>query len=112
MADMLAFTTQNFEQEVLKADGLVLVDFYATWCTHCKRLDTVLRSFGDTYVGRVKMGKVDVYVQQPLPQQYRIHNTPTVLFFRNGQEVARLAGSGAREHVKERLDQLLAAPAA
>jgi len=108
MSEILAFTTDNFENEVLKAEGLVLVDFYATWCSHSKRLDAVLREAVGLYAGRVKMGKVDVFKDNPLSQKYRILSTPTVVFFRNGEEAARMVGSGVRDHLKEKIEELLA----
>ena len=108
MSEMLMFTNASFEDEVLKAEGLVLVDFFATWCTHSKRLRSILREVAELHEDRLKIGKLDVFTEHPLPQKYRILTTPTVLFFRNGEEVARMAGPAAREHLKDKVEELLA----
>jgi thioredoxin 1 len=112
MADVLAFTTDNFEQEVLQAEGLVMVKFYATWCSHCRRARQLIRSIAETYEGRLKVGKVDVFDDNELSTRYRIFTTPTVIFFRNGEEVARVVGSGVREGLQQRVEELLGAPGA
>jgi len=109
MAEILVLNTDNFEDEVLKADKLVLVIFHATWCTHSKRLLTVAREVVDLYAERLKIGSVDVFTEHPLPQQYRIFHTPTALFFRDGEETVRMAGSGVREHLKDKIEELLSA---
>ena len=109
MSEIVAFTAANFEEEVLKAEGLVLVNFHATWCTHSKRLASVLREVAELYAGRMKAGKLDVFSEQPVPQQHRIFHTPTGLFFRDGQEVARMSGASVREHLKDKLEDLFAA---
>lgn len=109
MAEILALKSDTFETEALKAEGLVLVCFHATWCTHSKRLLTVIREVTDLYADRMKMTSVDVFTEHPVPQQYRIFHTPTVIFFRNGEEVLRMAGSGVREHLKDKIEEILAA---
>ena len=109
MAEILVFTAASFEEDVLKAEGLVLVEFCSSWCTHSKRLTTMLRATAEVYTDRMKFGTLDVFDEKPLPQQYRIFTTPTVLFFRGGEEIGRLVGSGAREHLKDKIEELLAA---
>jgi len=109
MPELLTFTAASFEEDVLKAEGLVVVEFHATWCTHSKRLTTLLRSTMELYDERVKFGRVDVFDEHPLPQQYRIFHTPSLLFFRNGEEIARLASAAAREHMKDKLEELAGA---
>ena len=106
MAEVLAFTDANFEEEVLKAEGLVIVVFHATWCSHSRRASTLIQSLADTYDGRAKVGKLNVFTDNESSTKYRIFTTPTVIYFRNGEEVARLVGANVRENVKEKTEEL------
>ena len=109
MAEILAFTDANFEEEVLKDEGLVAVEFVASWCTHCRKLNPTIRTLAETYAGRLKLGKVDVFTETAVTKECRILSTPSVLFFRGGAEIARLVGSNVRDHLKERLAELVGA---
>jgi len=109
MGQVAAINTANFEQEVAKAEGLVLVDFFAPWCSHSRRASPVMESLATAYEGRVKVGKLDVFADNTLSVKYRIFSTPTVIVFKNGAEVARIAGSAVREGIQPKLDALLAA---
>lgn len=109
MADVLAFTDANFEEEVLKSDVPVLVEFYATWCTHCRRIKSLIDEAAEKYEGRLKVGKLDVFTEDEAPRKYRILSTPTVVIFRNGEEAMRFVGSAVRDGLKERLDEVVPA---
>jgi len=91
-ANTLEFTDANFEAEVLKSQQPVLVDFWADWCTPCKMLTPTIDALAGKYVGRVKVGKVDVTVQKQVSAQYQIMSIPTVLLFKNGQIVKAFRG--------------------
>ena len=107
MAEVLAFTDANFEEEVLKSDVPVLVEFFATWCTHCRRIKSLIDETAQKYEGRLKVGRVDVFAEDEVPRKYRILSTPTVIVFRNGEEAVRLVGSAVREGLKDRLEDML-----
>ena len=106
MAELPAFTDASFQEEALKAEGLVVVEFWATWCNHCRKIRRTVQGLAETYADRIKMGRVDVFTEKEVTQQLRIFSTPTVLFFRDGLEVSRLVGSDVRDHLKERLEEL------
>ena len=82
----------NFEQEVLLAQGLVLVDFWATWCGPCKMLSPVLAAFAEEKAGVLKVCKVNVDEQDALAERYHIESIPTLLLFRDGKLVKSAVG--------------------
>ena len=82
----------NFEEEVLKANGKVLVDFWATWCGPCRMLAPTVSAVAEKYAGKVKVCKCDIDENIPLAEKYGIEVIPTLVVFENGAEVARNMG--------------------
>lgn len=83
---MKMVTSENFEQEVLKAGEPVLVDFFATWCMPCKMFAPTLEAVAEAYEGKVKVVKVDVDEATPLAQKYRVMSIPTLKLFVGDEE--------------------------
>lgn len=86
----------NFEVEVLKNKGIVLVDFFATWCGPCKMTGPIIDQLAEE-VKNVKFVKVDVDQNQELSSQYQIFSIPTFLIFKNGQVVGQFVGAQSKE---------------
>ena len=86
----------NFETEVLKNKGVVLVDFYATWCGPCKMTGPIIEQLADE-IKNVKFVKVDVDQNQELSSQYQVFSIPTFLIFKNGQVVDQFVGAIGKE---------------
>ncbi len=103
MAEIKQLTKDNFEQEVLKSDKTVLVDFWASWCAPCMMLTPVIHEIADELGDDVKIGKVNVDEEQELSMQYGISSIPTLLVFRNGEIVNAAVGLRAKEHIIEML---------
>ena len=82
----------NFEEEVLKAETPVLVDFWATWCGPCRMLAPTVSAIAEKYAGKVKVCKVDIDENIPLAEKYGIEVIPTLILFKNGEEKARKIG--------------------
>lgn len=101
------FTTENFEEEVLKADIPVLVDFYAEWCGPCKMMAPVLQQIANEYQGRIKVGKCDTDENMSLAQKYRVSSIPNLQLFKAGKPVANYVGFMKAEELKAKLDQEL-----
>ena len=78
-------TTENFEEEVLKSDLPVLVDFYADWCNPCKMMAPVVEELAEKMEGKLKVGKCDISANMPVAQKYRVANSPTFKIFKNGE---------------------------
>lgn len=85
------FNKEGFDKAL--ADGqLMLVDFWADWCGPCKMLGPVIEALGDEYEGKAIVGKINVDDEQELAIRYGVMSIPTVIVFKNGQEVARKVG--------------------
>ena len=86
-------TQQNFQEEVVKADVPVLVDFFATWCGPCQMLAPVLEEVAEEVEGRAKVVKVDVDEEQQLASLYGVMSIPTLLVFKNGEVAEQSVGA-------------------
>ncbi|HWB57888.1 MAG TPA: thioredoxin [Chthoniobacteraceae bacterium] len=84
-ANVITVTESNFDQEVLKSNLPVVVDFWATWCVPCKMIAPILDEVANEKVGSVKIGKVDVEDNPQLAARFGIRGVPTLLFFKNGE---------------------------
>ena len=85
-------TSENFQEQVIKSSVPVLVEFGATWCQPCKRLEPELEKLKTVWAGRVRIGKVDVDVDPDLAMQFQIMGVPTVILYKNGQAMQRITG--------------------
>jgi thioredoxin 1 len=100
-------TDQNFATEVLQATGPVLVDFSATWCGPCKKLEPVVDSIATEYAGRVKVVKVDVDRSQATAAKFAVMSVPTLIFFRDGQVRDQAIGVLSRQQIADKLARVL-----
>ncbi|MCX6785118.1 MAG: thioredoxin [Candidatus Komeilibacteria bacterium] len=103
----IIFTDQNFEQEVFKNPGVALVDFYASWCGPCKIQGPIVEQLAVEYVGKAKIGKLDVDANNQIASQFQVMSIPTIIIFKNGQPKERLVGLQATEKLRAKLDELL-----
>lgn len=100
-------TLANFDKEVLQAEGLVLVDFWAPWCPPCRILAPLIDKLAVEYHGKVKIVKVSVETEEELAQKYQIMSIPALFFFKKGQVVGKLTGALPEEIIKEKINSLL-----
>ena len=99
------FTSDNFEEEVLKSDVPVLVDMFATWCGPCKMMAPVVAQLAEEYEGTVKVGKLDIDQNVDIVAQYKIMSVPTFLVIKDGEVVKKLIGAVSKEELVEAIDQ-------
>ena len=104
----LEFNDSNFETEVLKSPTPVLVDFWAPWCMPCKVLGPTIDALADRYAGKVKIGKLDVDVGQDVAMKYNVSAIPTIIIFKNGQQVKRFTGAARQEDLAAAVDAAMA----
>lgn len=95
----IVITKENFNSEVLKAEGTVLVDFWATWCGPCRMLSPIVDEVASEHPD-VKVGKINVDEQPELAQQFGIMSIPTLLVFKNGEKVQESIGLIPKEKVE------------
>jgi thioredoxin 1 len=91
--DVVILKDSTFEQEVLKSDTPVLVDFWAVWCGPCKAIAPVVEDLAAKYKGKLKVAKMDVDENQVVAQQYGIRSIPTLLVFKGGRVVDTVMGN-------------------
>ncbi len=96
----ITLTKENFEQEVLKSDRPVLVDFWASWCGPCQALAPTVDEVAEEQTA-VKVGKVNVDDQPELARQYRVMSIPTLMVFRDGGLSRREVGGRSKEEILE-----------
>lgn len=92
--------SENFENEVLKSDKTVLIDFYADWCGPCKMLSPIVEQFANEN-DNVKVVKIDVDAEQEIAIQYGVMSIPTLVVVKNGQEVNRVVGLVSKGQIEE-----------
>ena len=99
---VVQFTTQNFDEEVLKSDVPVLVDFWATWCGPCKMQGPIVEELAQEVSG-VKIGKLETDDNSEIAERYGIMSIPTLMVFKNGEIAAKAVGVQQKEQLKEML---------
>ncbi|MBI4650938.1 thioredoxin [Candidatus Desantisbacteria bacterium] len=97
--NLINFTDANFEEEALKADILVIVDFWAPWCGPCRMVGPLVEELAREYKGKIKVGKFNVDENSQIPARYRIRSIPTIMFFKNGQMVKEIVGAVPKHHI-------------
>lgn len=99
---IIDLTKENFQAEITKSDNPVLVDFWAVWCGPCQMMAPILHEL-ETEMPDVQIGKVNVDEQMDLARQFRVVSIPTLIIFKNGQEVQRMVGVTSKEELKDAL---------
>ena len=89
---VLKITSENFEQEVLKAAQPVVIDFWASWCGPCKMFSPIVEEFAEENEGKVKVGKVNIDDEPDLASRFGVMSIPTAILFKNGQAVQSMVG--------------------
>ena len=108
MTAQLNVTDDDFDQEVLRAELPVLVDFWAEWCGPCHALEPVVEELAEEYGGKVKFVKMDTEQNFDVPARYGIRSLPTLLVFKGGQQVEQLMGLRPKVDLKRSLEKALA----
>src|ERR1700722_16171142 len=100
----LAFTDASFDQEVLKSEVPVLVDFWAEWCGPCRQIGPTIDALATDYAGKAKVGKVDGDANGGVAMRYNVRSIPTLLVFKGGQVVEQRVGSAGKSDIQKMID--------
>lgn len=101
------FSDQNFEEEVLKSDKPVMVDFWAPWCGPCQMMGPIIEELAKDFGEKAKIGKLNVDENNQTSSKYDIMSIPCIKIFKNGQEVQNFVGVQSKEVLKSELEKLI-----
>lgn len=95
--NIITVTKDNFDQEVLKSEQPVLVDFWASWCGPCRAVAPLMEQLAEEFEGKAKVAKVNVDDEGELAGKFRVLSIPTVMLFKGGQMVEKIIGARSKE---------------
>ena len=99
----LKITRENFENEVMKSNIPVLIDFWAPWCGPCRMMGPVIEQLADEYEGKAKVGKVNVDEEGELSQAFGVMSIPTIVLIKDGKVVKQAVGARPKTEVEAML---------
>lgn len=107
MSSAAEVTTQSFEQEVLKSDIPVMVDFWAEWCGPCKMLAPAVDAIAEEFAGKLKVLKLDIDKDAAVASKYGVMSIPTLIIFKGGTIAEQIIGNQTKQKIIEKIQQHL-----
>ncbi|WP_010248269.1 thioredoxin [Acetivibrio cellulolyticus] len=103
--NVTVITKDNFEQEVLKSEKAVLVDFWAPWCGPCRAVGPIVDELASEYNGKAKISKLNVQDENELAAKFRVMSIPTIMIFKNGDVVEKVVGARSKSELSSLIDK-------
>ena len=100
-------TTASWDKEILEAESLVMVDFWAVWCGPCRIISPVVEELAKEYAGTVKVAKLNTDENPDIASKYKIMGIPTIMFFKGGEKKDQVVGAVPKEQLKSKIETLL-----
>jgi thioredoxin 1 len=100
-------TTANWDNEVLKAQGLVMIDFWAAWCGPCRMISPTVEELAKEYAGKIKVMKLNTDENSEIASRYKIMGIPTIMFFKDGAKLDHIVGVVPKQQLKTKIDSLV-----
>ena len=103
--NMMTFTDDEFDAQVVNSDILTMVDFWADWCAPCKMIAPAVEALADENAGRLKVGKLNVDEQPKMASRFGIRGIPTLLLFKGGEVVEQIVGVRSKKDIQKMIDK-------
>jgi thioredoxin 1 len=100
-------TTANWENEVLKTQGLVMIDFWAAWCGPCRMISPTVEELSKEYGDKLKVMKLNTDENSEVASRYKIMGIPTIMFFKDGVKLDQIVGVVPKQQLKSKIDSFL-----
>lgn len=100
-------TSSKWDSEVIKAQGLVMIDFWAPWCAPCRIISPTVEELSKEYVGKMKFLKLNTDENSDIASRYNIMGIPTLMFFKDGNKIDAIVGAIPKQQLKAKIDSLL-----
>lgn len=107
MSDVSEVTTSTWDDEVIKAQGLVMIDFWAAWCGPCRIISPTVEELSKEYSGKVKVLKLNTDENSDIASKYQVMGIPTLMFFKDGTKLDQIVGVVPKQFLKEKIDSFL-----
>ena len=103
--EILELTDANFDEEVQRSRGPLLVDFWAAWCPPCRRIAPALEELAVELAGRARVGKVDVDANGDVASRFGVRSIPTLIVFKKGRVVDQVIGAAPKEQLRDLVEK-------
>ena len=107
MADVSEVTTSTWDDEVIKAQGLVMIDFWAAWCGPCRIISPTVEELSKEYGEKVKVLKLNTDENSDIASRYQVMGIPTLMFFKDGIKLDQIVGVVPKQFLKAKIDSFL-----
>ncbi len=103
--NVMVISKDNFEEEVLKSDKAVLVDFWAPWCGPCRAVGPIVDELASEYAGKAKISKLNVDDEGEIAAKFRVMSIPTIMIFKDGEVVEKVIGARSKSELTSLIDK-------